>query len=398
MKVALLSYDFGEYCTRLASGLAQEAQVCLLLPHQLVEPHLSKLDQTVNFQPFRKPRLRQPLLQIRTICTILRRIRNFDPDVLHVQQGHFWFNLALPLLARYPLVLTIHDPRHHLGDRGSNKTPQTILDFGFRCADQVVVHGHQLKQVVVHRLRIPNEIVHVIPQVGVWHDAAGNQIQEDDHLILFFGRIWEYKGLDYLIRAEPLITDQVPDARIIIAGRGEDFSRYRDMMVHPEHFIVHNEYVSEDKRAELFRQASIVALPYIDASQSAVIPLAYAFAKPVVATAVGGLPEMVDHGSTGYIVPPRDEGALAGAIVSLLTDKQLRRQMGANGKRKVDTECSPNVVAQQTLAVYRCAINGIRMSADGREPDSPYGAIVQSSADDCLSPEPTPTHSSRRRQ
>ena len=360
MKVAFLSFDFGEYCIALTSALAQEAELLLLLPRRLAAPHLSMLDRAVIYQPFSKPRLRQPLRQICVIHTILQHIENFDPDVIHLQHGHLWFNLALPLLRWYPLVITIHDPRHHAGDKESRKTPQTIMDFGYHRADQVVVHGRQLKQQVVHRLRIPNEVVHVIPQVGLWHDAARSQIEEEDNLILFFGRIWEYKGLEYLIRAEPLITAQVPDARIMIAGRGEEFSHYRQMMVHPEHFVIHNEYISDDRRTELFRRASIVVLPYTDASQSGVIPIAYGFAKPVVATAVGGLPEMVDDGQTGYLVPPRDERALADAIVRLLRDRELRRQLGANSKRKIDTQCSPEVVAQQTLAVYRRAISAVR--------------------------------------
>lgn len=364
MKVAFLSYNFGEYCIRLASALAQEAQVCLLLPHQLAAPHLPKLDQAVNFQPFNQPRLRQPLQQMRMIYTVLQHIRNFDPDVIHLQEGHLWFNLALPWLGWYPLVLTIHDPRHHAGDRESQKTPQWIMDFGYHRANQVIVHGEQLKQAVVDRLFISSEIVHVIPHIALGDDTAHNQVQEDDHLILFFGRIWEYKGLEYLIRAEPLITAQVPEARIMIAGQGEDFARYQRMMVHPEHFIVYNEYVSDDKRAELFRRASIVALPYIDGSQSGVIPIAYTFAKPVVATAVGSLPEMVDHGRTGYLVAPHDEGALADAIVRLLRDKELRRQLGANGKRKIDTECSPGAVAHRTLAVYHRAINDVHSNAE----------------------------------
>ena len=359
MKVVFLSFNFGEYCIRLASALARKVEVLLLLPDQLAAPYLYMLDQAIHFQSFSQPRLRQPLRQIRMIYTILQHIRDFDPDVIHFQHGHLWFNLALPLLGRYPLVLTIHNPRHHVGDRVSQKTPQTILDFGYRRADQVIVHGKQLKQVVVDRLRIPGEIVHVIPHIVLGDDAAHNQVQEDDHLILFFGRIWEYKGLEYLIRAEPLITAQVPDARIVIAGQGEDFSRYRRMMVHPERFIVYNEYVPNEKRAELFRRASIVVLPYIDASQSGVIPVAYTFGKPVVATTVGALPEVVDHGRTGYLVPPRDERALADAVIRLLRDKKLRRQLGANGKRKIDTECSPDAVAQKTLAAYHCAISDV---------------------------------------
>lgn len=371
MKVAFLSFDFGEYCIRLASALAREVEVLLLLPHQLAAPHLSKLDQAVNFQPFSKPRLRQPLQQIQMIHTILRQIKRFEPDVVHFQHGHFWFNLALPLLGRHPLVLTIHDPRHHAGDRSALKTPQIIMDFGYHRADQVIVHGKQSKELVADELRIPTDIIHVVPHIVLGDDSAQSQVPEDDDLILFFGRIWEYKGLKYLIRAEPLITAQVPNARIMIAGRGEDFTRYRRMIVHPEHFIVHNEYVSEDKRAQMFRQASIVVLPYIDASQSGVIPIAYTFAKPVVATAVGSLPEMVDHGRTGYLVPPRDERALADAIVRLLRDKELRRQFGANGKRKADSEWSPNIVAQQTVAVYHRAISDVHLNVVKRKSDRP---------------------------
>ena len=365
MKVALVSFTFGEYCVKLANALAQEIEVCLMLPSQIGERQLSKLDQAVSFQPFHKPRLRQPLQQIQMAFTIQRRIKEFDPDVIHLQYGHMWFNLALPLLRRYPLALTIHDPRYHVGDKSSQTTPQTIIDWGYRRADQIIVHSKQVKSVVVNELSIADQIIHVIPHIALGDAVENDQDQGEDHLILFFGRIWEYKGLEYLIRAEPLITAQVPNARIVIAGQGEDFDRYRRMMVNPEKFIVHNEYVSDDKRAHLFRQASMVVLPYIEASQSGVIPVAYTFAKPVIATTVGGLPEMVDDGQTGYLVPPRDERALANAVVRLLQDQTLRRRMGANGKLKVETECSPDQVAQQTSAIYHQAVNNINLEGRG---------------------------------
>jgi glycosyltransferase involved in cell wall biosynthesis len=368
MRVAFLSFDFGEYCIRLASALARQADVLLLLPLQQAAPHLPLLEQTVNFQPFHKPRMRQPLQQLRMLRTLVRYIRRFDPDVLHLQQGHLWFNLVLPFLKQYPLVLTIHDPRHHIGDREAQKFPQVIVDFGFRRAAQAIVHGKALKHVVVEDLHFPSEHVHVIPHIVLGDSTAQPQVREDGHLILFFGRIWAYKGLEYLIRAEPLITARVSDAKIVIAGEGEDFARYRRLMVHPDTFIVHNEYVPHDKRTALFRQASIVVLPYTDASQSGVIPLAYTFAKPVVATTVGSLPEMVEHGHTGYLVPPRDEKALADAIVRLLEDQELRQQYGANGKHKIDVECSPSAVAQQTLAVYHYAINSVQLSGSKENP------------------------------
>jgi glycosyltransferase involved in cell wall biosynthesis len=356
MKVAIVSYDFGEYCIRLASALSEMANVLLLLPRQLAEPHLPVLDPRVNFEPFDKPRLRQPGRQLRLGVGLVRHIRAFDPDVVHLQQGHLWFNGFLPLLRRYPLALTVHDPRHHLGDRGGHKTPQGVMDFGYRRAARLIVHAGPLKNVMVDECGIAPELVDVVPHISL--GAAPQSVPSGDGAptILFFGRIWPYKGLEYLIRAQPLITAEVPDARIVIAGQGEDLARYRRMMADPERFTICNEYVSEERCRELFQQASLVVLPYVEASQSGVIPLAYTFMKPVVATRVGGLPELVEHGRTGYLVPPRDERKLAAAVVRLLRDRPLCRELGLNGKRKLDAECSPAVVARQTFAVYRRAL------------------------------------------
>lgn len=356
MRVTLVSYISAEYCIRLASALAQEAEVQLILPSEISEPHLSLVSPNVRFIPFDKPRMRQPFRQLLSLRHLLREIHDFRPDVVHLQQGHLWFNLALPLLRRYPLVLTVHDVRHHPGDRSSQKTPQVIFDYGFRRATRVIAHCERMKQQLVEECGVPGSRVDVIQRVLVGHDEIKDAVSADTKRILFFGRIWAYKGLDYLICAEPLITARVPDARIVIAGEGEDFTRYRQMMQNPDHFEVHNRYVSHEQRAALFAEASVVVLPYVEASQSGVAPLAYMAGKPVVATDVGCLPALVEDGRTGYLVPPRDEHALADAVVRLLTDAQLRHRMGQAGRRKLETECHPDVIAKQTRAVYDRAL------------------------------------------
>jgi len=115
------------------------------------------------------------------------------------------------------------------------------------------------------------------------------------------------------------------------------------MMVHPDRFIVHNEFISEDRAADYFQRASVVVLPYIEASQSGVIPMAYSAAKPVVATTVGGLPEIVEDAAPATSWLPGMRPQLADAVTRLLLDAQLRRRLGENGKRKMEAECSPNV-------------------------------------------------------
>ena len=117
LRVALISYNFGEYCVRLASALAQHAEVLLIIPDRMVEPFIAKLGNSVQLFSFTNPRLRQPVQQFRTLRKIIQRVRDFAPDVMHYQGTHLWFDLALPFLRRYPLVFTIHDFKPHPGDR-----------------------------------------------------------------------------------------------------------------------------------------------------------------------------------------------------------------------------------------------------------------------------------------
>lgn len=356
MRVALVSYDFAEYCLRLAGALADHAEVLLVLPEQLVAPHRQLLDPRVRFAPFRKPRLHQAMGQLAVLRHHLATLERFAPDVVHLQQGHLWFNLTLPLLRRPALVLTAHDPRHHLGDHESRRTPQWLLDAGFRRADQLIAHGRHSRRLLIERCRVGSDRVQIIPHVTIGLEGARPEASDDGRTVLFFGRIWAYKGLEYLIRAEPLVTAARPDVRFVIAGQGESFARYRALMVHPDRFVVRNAFIPPAEVPALFAQASLVVLPYVDATQSGVVLQAYAHGKPVVATEVGDLPDIVDDEQTGLLIPPRDERALAQAILRLLADPALRRRLGAGARAKAMTTCSPATVAAQTVQVYQRAL------------------------------------------
>lgn len=358
MKIALVSYDFGEYCVRLANGLSVGVNVLLLLPKTLAADYKAQLAPAVTLFTFDKPRLRQPRQQLQTINQLLAAIKQFQPDVVHMQHRHLWFNLALPLI-RTPLVVTVHDAVNHVGDRNGSRTPEWMMQRSWRQASRLITHGEQVKQQVVSQ-GVAAERVTVMPHIvmGERPSQSAERAFFDKLVlnVLFFGRIWPYKGLDILIAAQPHITAAVPNSRIIIAGEGEDFYRYQQMMVQPKQFEIHNRFVTDAERAELFRRADVVVLPYIEASQSGVIPVAYRAGKPVIATTVGSLPEVVEHGTTGLLVPPCDVNALANAVIRLLKDEGERLQMGQNAQLKIEREAGEAAIATQTLAVYRQAI------------------------------------------
>ena len=138
--------------------------------------------------------------------------------------------------------------------------------------------------------------------------------------ILFFGRIHEYKGLRYLIEAAPEIFRSVDHAKLIIAGRGDDFSSYRAMISDPSRFEIHNRFIEEAETVRMFAEADVLVLPYSEASQSGVLLVALCFGSPVVATDVGEMAEVVRSAQMGIVVPPRDVPALASAVVAMATD------------------------------------------------------------------------------
>lgn len=141
-------------------------------------------------------------------------------------------------------------------------------------------------------------------------------------VVLFFGYIRPYKGLDNLIRAMPKVLQSQPDTTLLVVGESyEDPQRYRDLidskgLSDRTQFVC--KYVPNEAVEPYFKAADVVCLPYNSASQSGIIMMAYGFRRPVVTTDVGGLPEFVRRGETGEIVPPGDVDALADAVASVL--------------------------------------------------------------------------------
>ncbi len=358
MRVALVSYYFPEYTISLANALAaQNVQILLCMPGRDLEALRQALRPGVKASPFPGRRLRDPLSAWEA-WKITRAIRAWQPDLVHIQQGHLWFNLfGLPLLEGRRLVTTVHDVISHEGDRYSRQIPQWVWDIAIKRASRLAVHGQALRTQLAQRHGIPFSRIHVVPhgEFSLYTRWAKPDQPEQD-IILFFGRIWPYKGLQYLIQAEPLITAKVPGAQIKIAGEGESLESYERMMVHRDRFVIHNKFIPIEEVASLFQQAALVVLPYVEASQSGVIPIAYAFGKPVVATRVGSIPEVVEDGKTGYLVPPGDVTKLAEAVVKLLEDSVLRKQMGERARQKAATDLSWDRIAAEVCQVYEAAL------------------------------------------
>lgn len=346
------------YPVQLANALGRLCRVTLVLADQAGQL-ASQVDlKYVDLHTFHIPKLRDPA-NLGMVWRLRQWLRGIPLDLVHITYWHLWATPGLGLsLSTTPLVATVHDVSRHPGERGAWAIPSALYPWQWRWADQIIVHASSARDQLLKRSGFKPEDVHVIP-IGTYdfyHTLSGDYCEESINTILFFGRIWGYKGLEYLIQAEPIITKAVPDARIVVAGEGAAFEPYEQIMTNPQHFEVHNYRIPDKMVAQLFQSASLVVLPYTEASQSGVISIAYAFGKPVVATTVGGIPDVVDHGQTGYLVPPRDPHALAEAIINLLKDPQERMEMGRKASEKAKSDLSWANIAEKTLLVYERAL------------------------------------------
>ena len=143
-------------------------------------------------------------------------------------------------------------------------------------------------------------------------------LAEEEKVLLFFGFVREYKGLRHLLRALPLLKGKIPGIKLLVVGDfGNDRPEYMELIEQlevQEMLEIHDGYIPDREVEKYFAASDLVVLPYESATQSGIVQIAYGFEKPVVVTEVGGLPDVVADGKTGYVVRPKDPASLAEAI------------------------------------------------------------------------------------
>lgn len=141
---------------------------------------------------------------------------------------------------------------------------------------------------------------------------------ENRKVILFFGLIRRYKGLDRLIEAMPEITRRLPDAHLLIAGEFYDDRGQYDAAIAAsglkDRITLHADYVPNEEVKEWFSASDVVVLPYRTATNSGIVQIAYNFSVPAIVTDVGSLSEVVLDGKTGYVIPDGSPNTIATAV------------------------------------------------------------------------------------
>ena len=164
-------------------------------------------------------------------------------------------------------------------------------------------------------------------------------IDENQKILLFFGFVREYKGLKYLLQAMPYILEKLSDVKLLVVG---DFDHNKDSYLQmietykiKKEVEVYDGYIPDQEVEKFFAACDLVVLPYESATQSGIVQIAYGFEKPVIVTNVGGLPEVVENGKTGYVVEPQKPEKLAIAVIDYFL-KGKTKEFESNIRQQAD--------------------------------------------------------------
>jgi glycosyltransferase involved in cell wall biosynthesis len=306
------------------------------------------------------------LVSLGRLRTELRRVK---PAVIHFQ----WLpvpvldRLFLPSLSRIaPLVLTLHNTNYSRFGMGTRLQQETGIGSAIRHFRSVIVHSDFSKRKIVERNWMPAERVHVVPHGPLDYYRAlpgGQPVLQQENVVLFFGNIEPYKGVDLLLRAfAALPLELLNGSRLLIAGRPGRGTPELQTLANSlgiQHRVTWQlGFVAEKEVGSLFRSAALAVLPYREIDQSGVLMTAIAFDKAIIATRVGGIPETIQDKVHGLLVEPGSVPQLTDALCSLLSSAARRQEMEAAVRELRTGTLSWKHIANRTLTVYQQAMNG----------------------------------------
>ncbi|HUT03123.1 MAG TPA: glycosyltransferase [bacterium] len=334
--VAPLRGGIAHYTTLLAEELKNKGEVNVIsfsrLYPSLLFPGKSQVVENGALKPPPNVDFSLDTMNPLTWIAAAKKIAAMKPDMLIVP---LWVTFLVP-----PFLAIVSSVRRHSSAKVlficHNVIPHDVSRVHLLLVKMLLKRGdfaivHSDREMALVRSAVPTVRVmkHFHPTYDFFASAGEHEmtceeardnlrISKDKLVLLFFGFVRRYKGLDLLIEAMPKVCKCV-DAELLIVGefweKRVEYERMIERASLQQNIRIIDRYVPDNEVALYFTAADIVILPYREATQSGVVQIAYAFCKPVITTDVGGLPEVVHDGRTGYVVPSEEPDAIADAVL-----------------------------------------------------------------------------------
>lgn len=346
------------YCTtRLAEELRADVISYSRQYPAFLYPGKSDIDETLRG---RTPPGTRFLLDILNPLTWLRTafaLRRARPEaVILVWWVWVWALPYLTLLAFLPRGTRVILQCHNIGDKEPARWKRWLTDLVLRRGDALVVHAKTEGDDATRR--VPGaRIVHTFLPVHEMGGAIPTRAEARAKLglrgnvALSFGHVRPYKGVDLALQAWRMLTTEVT---LVVAGEAwwKSEEEYRRLAEGLDNVRLDLRYIPDSEIATYFAATDVVLAPYRVEAQSGVALTAFHFARPVIASTVGGLPEIIVEGENGMLIPPEDAGALAAAVDAFFTKGDRGRM------EEAAAESAARYSWEEYGKVFGCLVNG----------------------------------------
>jgi alpha-maltose-1-phosphate synthase len=302
-----------------------------------------------------------------TFSTNLSMVRDrIDADLVH---SHTWYGSLAGYFAKVlydiPYVATVHSleplrpwKEEQLGR--SYHLTSWVERLALENADRIVAVSKHSHREILELFKVKPERVVVIHNginLAVWNPSSVTDTRKaygiEGDYILFVGRTSRQKGMPYLIEAMKYVD---PGVQLVCCTSAPDTKEIEEeiaaLVAQEPRVTWINTLLREENYVELYSNCVVFACPSVYEPFGIINLEAMACERPVVASAVGGIQEVVVSGETGYLVPPADPKALADALNKVLRDRNMARQMGLAGRKRVVEHFSWTSIAAKTKAMY----------------------------------------------
>ncbi len=300
-------------------------------------PRVNFLNLRGDMSP-ESPRLRKAIRVLLYYLRLIRYAMTSQARVFHILWNNKFEAFDRTLLLLYyrllgkKLAFTVHNVNAGQRDSNDSRWNRLTLRIQYRLVNQLFVHTALMKRQLVADYQVPESRISVIPfglnetvpvtSLSRSEARARLGFRNDHQVLLFFGNIAPYKGVEYLVECMPEVLRAFPNVLLVIAGRPKGQEAYWDRIAKrideldiAGHVIRRIEYIPDEETEVYFKAADALVLPYTEVFQSGVLVLGYSFGLTAIASDVGSLREDVVEGETGYVCAPRDEESLAAAII-----------------------------------------------------------------------------------
>lgn len=315
------------------------------------------------------------LFSLLTVATINKLVKEYEIDIVHGQSPSS-FGYALLSRDKTPFVVTVHGTSFgeiisNIRVPLSNLTFKAIMDnlviqpltavltfIEYTAADEVVIVSENTAKEVQRFFHIPNDKTAVIHN-GI-QSVRLKTIDHEviPHSILFVGRLTWRKGLKSLIDALPMIIAKYPDTILFIVGEGDQKKSLKKIAkkYKIDGSIIFLGNISNNELFEIYSKIQIYAQPSLYEPLGIAIIEAMSNSKPVVASNVGGIPELITNSKDGLLVEPANSSQLSKAIIHLFSYPEIAKRYGSQAQEKIRNKFTWEIIAEQTLALYQKTI------------------------------------------